>query len=147
MRISRSIAVASLAVLGAGLTTAAQADPIPVKAVLSGAAETPPNKSTGTGILAGTFDPASRKLTYSVSYSGLSGPPTAAHFHAPAPVGKPAGIEIPVKGSLANPIKGEVTLTEEQAHNLTDQQTYFNIHTAQDKAGEIRGQVIVTKSR
>ena len=35
-----------------------------------------------------------------------------AHFHAPAPIGKPAGVEVAIKGSVASPIKGEVTLTE-----------------------------------
>ena len=105
----------------------------------------PPNASTGSGTLTGMYDPASRKLTYSVDYSGLTGPAVAAHFHAPAPTGKSAGVEVPVKGSLASPIKGEVTLTPEQAHNLTDGMTYFNIHTAQNKGGEIRGQIAVSK--
>ena len=124
---------------------AAQAATETVKAELTSTAETPPNDSKGTGTLTGTYDPASRKLSYDVTYDNLTGPATMAHFHAPAPVGKAAGVEVPIKGSVASPIKGEVTLTEAQAKNLTDGDTYFNVHTAKNKGGEIRGQVVVAK--
>lgn len=124
---------------------AAQAATETVKAELNGGAETPPNDSKGTGTLTGTYDPDSRKLTYDVTYDNLTGPATAAHFHAPAPAGKSSGVELPTKGSVASPIKGEVTLTEAQAKNLTDGETYFNVHTAKNKGGEIRGQVMVAK--
>lgn len=121
----------------------ALAAPQSIKANLTGTAETPPNDSKGSGSLTGTYDPETHKLTYEVTYSGLTGPAVAAHFHAPAPVGKPAGIEVPVKGSVESPIKGEATLTDAQAKNLTDGMTYFNIHTAKNRAGELRGQVNV----
>ncbi len=124
---------------------AAQAAPMNIKAELTSSAETPPNSSKGSGTLSGSYDPSSKMLTYSVDYSGLTGPATAAHFHAPAPVGKASGVEIPIKGAVTSPIKGEATLTEEQAKNLTDGMTYFNVHTAANKGGEIRGQVMVAK--
>ena len=136
------------AILGAAFLTtvaASDAEPMNVKANLSGSAETPPTSSNGSGTLVGKFDLATRKLTYDVTYSGLTGPAIAAHFHAPAPAGKSAGVEIPIIGSVASPIKGEKTLTEDQVHNLTDGMTYFNIHTAQNKGGEIRGQIMVSK--
>ena len=91
-----------------------------VTATLSSGAETPPNDSKGTGTLTGTYDPSSRKLTYDVTYENLTGPATMAHFHAPAPAGKSAGVEVPIKGSVASPITGEVTLNETDAKNLTD---------------------------
>ena len=129
----------------AGGTFSLQAAPMTVKADLTSGAETPPNTSKGMGTLTGTYDPSSKKLTYDITYSDLTGPATAAHFHAPAPVGKPAGIEIPIKGSVTSPIKGEATLTADQAKNLTDGMTYFNVHTAANKMGEIRGQVMLSK--
>ncbi len=116
-----------------------------VKAELTSNAETPPNGSKGTGSLTGTYDPSDRKLTYDVTYEALTGPATMAHFHAPAPAGKSAGVEVPIKGSVASPIKGEVTLNEVDAKNLTDGMTYFNIHTQANPKGEIRGQVMVGK--
>ena len=136
--------VAAAAVLAMPLA-AAQAATEPVMATLSGGAETPPNDSKGMGTLTGTYDPSSRKLTYDVTYEKLTGPATMAHFHAPAPIGKPAGVEVPVKGSVTSPITGEVTLTEDQAKNLTDGMTYFNVHTEKNPKGEIRGQVKVSK--
>ena len=140
--------IASIALAGTALLACApalRAAPMSIKGELTSSAETPPNSSSGTGTLTGNYDPATQTLTYSVSYAGLTGPATAAHFHAPAPTGKAAGVEIPIKGELGTPIKGEATLTEEQAKNLTDGMTYFNIHTAANKGGEIRGQVIVAK--
>ena len=121
--------------------TASRAEPIKIKADLSALQETPPNSSKGTGTLTGTFDPATKVLTYDVSYADLTGPATAAHFHAPAPAGKSSGVEIPIKTSIASPIKGTATLDTDQARNLTDGMTYFNIHTVLNNGGEIRGQV------
>ena len=37
---------------------------------------------------------------------------------------------------------GAATLTDAQAKDLADGKWYFNIHTAANKGGEIRGQVI-----
>ncbi len=138
------IAACTSTLLTAGVSTGLAA-PTNVSANLAATAETPPNSSKGTGTLTGTYDPATKTLTYSVSYADLTGPASAAHFHAPAPAGKAAGIEIPISGSLASPIKGQVTLTDAQAANLADGMTYFNIHTAANKAGEIRGQVSIAK--
>jgi hypothetical protein len=136
-------------VMGAALFAAAnlaamvapRAEMIQYKATLTGAAETPPTDSKGTGTLVATFDPATRKLTWTVDYSGLTGPAIAAHFHGPAPVGKPAPIEVPLKAPLTSPMKGSAILTASEAKDLTDGNMYFNIHTAQHKPGEIRGQM------
>lgn len=142
---TKTILRAALLTGAALFAGSAFAQPLSVQAQLAANAETPPNASKGTGKLTGTFDPESRKLSYDVTYSDLTGPATMAHFHAPAPVGKTSGVEIPIKGSVASPIKGEATLTTDQARNLTEGMTYFNIHTDANKAGEIRGQVVVSK--
>ncbi|WP_158809950.1 CHRD domain-containing protein [Beijerinckia sp. L45] len=140
------IAIAACAFSALVLTGSASfAESMSVKADLQASSETPPNTSKGTGALTGTYDTSTKVLTWSVTYTGLTGPATAAHFHAPAPVGKSAGVEIPIKGELASPITGTATLTDEQAKNLTDGMTYFNIHTAANKGGEVRGQVAVSK--
>jgi hypothetical protein len=111
------------------------------KATLSGPVETPPTDSKGTGAVDATYDPATKKLDWTITYSGLTGPAIAAHFHGPAPAGKPAGIEVPIEGSLESPIKGSATLTDAQAKDLMGGMMYFNIHTAAHKPGEIRGQM------
>lgn len=112
------------------------------KAELKGASEVPPNVSKASGSLTATYDTASKKLTYNVTYSGLTGPATGAHFHGPAAATANAGVALGVTGSVASPIKGEATLTDAQAADLQAGRWYFNIHTDAHKPGEIRGQVV-----
>ena len=40
-----------------------------------------------------------------------------------------------------SPFEGEATLTDAQASDLMAGKWYFNVHTAANKGGEIRGQV------
>jgi hypothetical protein len=120
---------------------APRAEILNYKVTLTAAAETPPTTSAGSGALTATYDTDSKKLEWTVTYSGLTGPPIAAHFHGPAPVGKPAPIEVPLQGSLDSPIHGSATLTDAQAKDLLDGMMYFNLHTAANKPGEIRGQM------
>ena len=46
------------------------------------------------------------------------------------------------RAKCCNPIKGEATLTDAQAADLQAGKWYFNVHTAANKGGEIRGQVM-----
>ena len=110
-------------------------------AVLNAASEVPAVDSKGAGTLTATYDTANKKFTYTVNYKDLSGPATAAHFHGPADAKANAGVVVPAKDA-ANPIKGEVTLTDAQAADLLAGKWYFNVHTAANKGGEIRGQVM-----
>jgi hypothetical protein len=146
MTLKTGIAITACALSAVLLTSSASfAESMSVKADLQASSEVPPTTSKGSGALTGTYDTSTKVLTWSVTYSGLTGAATAAHFHAPAPTGKNAGVEIPLKGELASPIKGNATLTDEQAKNLTDGMTYFNVHTAANKGGEIRGQIAASK--
>lgn len=112
-------------------------------ATLKGSTEVPPNDSKGTGTVSASYDTATKKFSYNVTYSGLSGPATAAHFHGPAAPGANAPPVVPVPATaLANPIKGEATLTDAQAGDLAAGKWYFNIHTAAHPGGEVRGQVM-----
>ncbi|WP_237479738.1 CHRD domain-containing protein [Lichenibacterium dinghuense] len=139
MRSSMLLAAAAFA----ALALPAAAETVNYKATILPSSEVPPvTNSQGQGELAATYDTASKLLSYGVTYSGLTGPATAAHFHGPAPVGKNAPVMVPINGDLASPIKGSATLTDEQAKALTDGDMYFNIHTAANKAGEMRGQVL-----
>jgi hypothetical protein len=117
------------------------AETVNLKASLKAADSVPPNTSNGSGSLQATYDTANKQLTYTVTYSGLTGNATAAHFHGPADPGKTAGVVVPVQGSVASPIKGTATLTDPQAADLLAGKWYFNVHTEANKPGEIRGQV------
>jgi hypothetical protein len=134
----------SILALAALLTFAvhpAFAERLHFKARLTGAAETPLTDSKGVGNVSATFDPATKTLDWTVDYSGLTGPVLAAHFHGPAAPGVAAPIEIPLTGSLDSPIKGSAILTDSQAKDLMDGKMYFNLHTAEHRPGEIRGQM------
>lgn len=141
MHVMRKLNVAVL--LWAVAASAAFAETVTLKADLEPSSEVPPKVSKGHGKLDATFDTASKELTWTVNYEGLSGPATMAHFHGPAPVGQNADPQIPIpKDKLASPIKGEKTLTDTQANDLTNGKWYFNVHTAANPTGEIRGQVV-----
>ena len=104
--------------------------------------EVPANDSKASGMLNATYDTASKKLTYSATYKDLTGPATMAHFHGPADTKTNAKVVVPVKDMTPNVLKGEATLTPEQAADLEAGKWYFNIHTEKNKGGEIRGQVM-----
>jgi hypothetical protein len=123
------------------VATAAFADTVTYKADLNGAQEVPSVSGGGTGSADLTYDAGSKKLSWKVTFSGLTGPATAAHFHGPAEAGKSAGVAVPIPGT-ASPLEGSATLTDAQAADLTSGKWYVNIHTAANKSGEIRGPVV-----
>jgi hypothetical protein len=110
-------------------------------ATLSAASEVPPNTSSGTGTLQASLNKETKVLTWKVTYSGLTGPATAGHFHGPAMPGSNAGVAVPF-ASAASPIEGSATLTDNQLTDLTAGKWYVNVHTAANPGGEIRGQVM-----
>jgi hypothetical protein len=115
------------------------------KADLKGSSEVPPNTTSGTGSVTATYDPATKELTWSGTFSGLTGPAMAAHFHGPAEVGKNAGVQIWIseKGKpFDSPFKGSAKLSDAQASDLMNGQWYVNIHTKANPGGEIRGQLV-----
>jgi len=124
------------------LSGAARADQINFKADLSGASEVPPVTSAGKGAATASLDTATKTLNWTVTYSGLSGPATAGHIHGPAAPGANAGVLVPFTGALVSPIKGSATLTDAQISDLQAGRTYVNLHTADNKGGEIRGQLV-----
>jgi len=114
------------------------------KAHLTAKDEVPPNASAGTGDGTFTLNPATKELTWSLSYSGLTGPATASHLHGPAKPGENKGVAVPLgpNGNLPSPITGKATLTDAQMADLQAGMYYANIHTDANKGGEIRGQVM-----
>ena len=133
-------ALAGLALTMAGaLVSPATAEVVNLKAAMNAGTEVPPNSSTGTGTLTAAYDTASKKLSWKGSYSGLTGPATAAHFHTGEP-GKNGGVALAITPN-ASPFEGSATLTDAQAADLLAGKWYVNVHTEANKGGEIRGQV------
>jgi transcription elongation factor len=130
-------------VLACAATPAWAADAM--TAQLAGSSEVPAVMSAGTGTVAANLDAAGVVLSWTVTFSGLSGPVTAAHFHGPAVPGKNASVVVPITGQLTSPISGSTMLTPAQVLELKSGQWYFNLHTAANPGGEIRGQVVVSR--
>jgi CHRD domain-containing protein len=132
--------IATLA-LGTSVALAGPAFAEKMKATLDGKSEVPPTTSAGTATADIDYDAATKKLTWKLTYSGLTGPATAAHFHGPAEDGKNAGVAVAIPNAGSSPVEGSATLTDAQAADLTAGKYYVNIHTAANPGGEIRGQV------
>lgn len=122
--------------------------------ILSGAQETPAVPSTALGTMDVFYSKETRTLTYSVSWSGLTGSVNAMHIHGLAPLGYIAGVvqtfttativRCPTslntscgtyQGSLL--ADGVVVLEE----NILNGNYYVNLHTTVYPGGEIRGQI------
>ena len=142
----------ALAVLA--LTTACKKDDSPatptamqVSGTLSGANSIPANASPATGSMTGTFDKASRVLTYNIAFANLTGPAMMAHLHFgdakhvnPVPT---VPFAVPSPNVATGTIAGSATLTPQQADSLVAGKIYANIHTNKYMAGEIRSTVVV----
>jgi hypothetical protein len=136
-------------VLGLASAGVARADSPSFKVPLTGAQCVPAVDTSGSGAADLTYDPATRVVTWNITYSGLSSPSTMAHFHGPAKAGQnaPPVIWLSTQGSPpANPMTGSATLTPEQAQQFSAGEWYINLHTQSHPAGEIRGQVIPPKN-
>jgi hypothetical protein len=127
--------------LGTAIAFAGPAFADKMKATLDGKSEVPAVTSAGKGTADIDYDAATKKLTWKVSYSGLSGPATAAHFHGPAEAGKNAGVAVAITNATSSPAEGSAILTDAQAADLMAGMYYVNVHTAANPGGEIRGQV------
>ncbi|KAA9339472.1 CHRD domain-containing protein [Hymenobacter busanensis] len=111
---------------------------------INGAQEVPAVNTQASGY--GTFNLSQDQGTmkFRVVMSGLSGPATNAHFHTGA-VGVSGPVIIGVfQFASGNLIEGEVATTPAFLTALASGQIYFNVHTAANPGGEIRGQVLPT---
>ncbi len=145
----RFLVLAGLTAGALAWSAAANAASETFKVDLTGAQQVPPVETPAKGSADLSYDPATRMLTWTVTYSGLSAPATMAHFHGPAAAGKngPVAIWISVKdASVDSPVKGQATLTPEQAAQFSAGEWYINVHTSAHPGGEIRGQVVPPKS-
>jgi hypothetical protein len=134
------LALISGAALALALAGPALGSTVHFRAHLNGKGEVPANKTAGSGDLTASLDTATKLFTYKVTYQGLTGTATMAHFHGPAKAGANAP-PIVVVADPGSPISGEATLTDPQIADLKRGLWYFNVHTAADPGGEIRGQV------
>src|SRR6266849_1711628 len=95
--------------------------------------------ATGTGRGAVVVNPATMGITGGITFSGLTGNPTAAHIHR-------ASTTVAVGLTLASDnatgiLLDNLTLSAADYAELLAGTLYFNVHTVQFPNGEIRGQI------
>lgn len=132
--------VAALAVT-AYAGAARHANPIMIAAKLTAKEEVPPQVVKNTKA-SGSFtgDITGHKLTWTLKFSGLTGPATAAHIHLGA-MGVSGNVVVPLCGPCKSPRHGTATLSAALLKDLKVHKLYVNVHTAKNPNGEIRGQL------
>lgn len=152
MRLRPALIGAALALAAAPSVALAQDPPeLAFGGPLDGAQEVPAVVTAATGEGTAVVSPDGSTITYIVTYSGLSGPAAAAHIHTGA-AGVSGGVILPLAVS-ASPMVGTLTAADftpsgaittfaEAVAAIQAGNTYFNIHTAANPGGEIRGQIV-----
>jgi hypothetical protein len=117
---------------------------------LNGAGENPAKNVAGTGTA--TIVKSAGTYTYSITFSGMSGPVTGAHIHGPAGIGANANVIVPfstVGAGTSGTLTGTFTSTNTATISndsldvlMRTGNAYVNLHTAANPGGEIRGQLL-----
>jgi CHRD domain len=108
---------------------------------LSGAQETMPVNSAGTGLGVIELNPATLEISGEVEVEGFT--PTVAHIHAGA-FGSNGAVQIPLEdhgGHGHYTVPAKTVLTTAQVDALRSGGLYFNVHSGAHAGGEIRGQI------
>lgn len=109
-----------------------------VRLTLSGSEEVPPVSVSGTGTGSFTIG-ADGSVSGSVTTTGVAG--TAAHIHQGAR-GQNGPVIIPLaKNENSYSAPAGAKLTEAQMQAFKAGNLYVNVHTAQNKGGEVRAQL------
>jgi len=116
---------------------------------LNGAGENPPKNVPGVGTV--TIVKSAGTYTFTINFSGMTGPLTGAHIHGPATVGANANVIVPFStagAGTSGTLTGTFTSTNTPTISndsldvlMRSGNAYVNLHTAANPGGEIRGQL------
>jgi hypothetical protein len=112
---------------------------------MTGSREVPAVSTSGNGNFNGTYNPQTKKITFTVTWTlGVATDSvTGMHFHGPADTTQSAGIMIGVTGfskAYTGSFSSETpALTAQQEADLLAGKIYFNVHSGTYPSGELRG--------
>jgi hypothetical protein len=129
-----------------GVAFTAQAQMKTVTVQMTEAMEVPPHQGAGAGTAVLTLDPATKTVSWKVTWHDLTSAATMAHIHGPATptTNAPPIVWLSAKGKMdpvPSPLEGSATMTDAQWADLMAGKDYINVHTTTNKGGEIRGQI------
>lgn len=136
-----------------GSVVVADATPPTINTVLNGANERPAAITT-TGVGAAVFTVNGATVNYVVTFARLSGAPIMAHIHGPGNSTQAVGVlvDFPTTGQTQNngvltgsfnaaSIRNAAISLDSLLVLMRNGNAYVNVHTTQNPAGEIRGQL------
>ena len=107
---------------------------------LSGASEVPAINTKAKGLVTAVV--VGNEVTINGVFDSLSGPVTGCHFHKGVATGTGGAFTNFLTSVRGNRIYLKTTLTNAQIGDLMEDSVYFNVHTAANTGGEIRGQMV-----
>lgn len=136
-----AIAVVVTGAAGARVT----AERVALRALLNAAQEVPAptgdvSAARGTFTAVATRNGTGATLAWRLTFTGLTGPASAAHIHT-APAGQAGPVSVSLCGPCASGATGTAEIDATLLAALQAGNTYVNVHTPTNRAGEVRAQI------
>lgn len=154
-------AAVAAALLISATPSSAQTSVVTMTANLNGGEETPALLTGAVGTATVSVDPVNEEIAVTLSVFNLPTGTTAGHIHiAPKGIAGPVVINFPIPtgrtgdlpltfrvGSAAFVARPEIGINTmaDAIQSIVGGNAYVNIHTSQFPAGEIRGQLVLSK--
>lgn len=140
-----TLALGLVLAIAAGADARGQADSIGLITTMNAPSEVPSptgdvSGARGTFTATATRSATGASLSWQMTFTGLTGPGTAAHIHVAAR-GQPGPVVVPLCGPCTSPASGTADVDATILAALQTGGAYVNVHTDRNRPGEIRGQL------
>ena len=127
--------------------------PYTISGNASGSQAVPVVPGNGAGTISGSYDPSTRVLNYTTTWTGLSGRPISGGFYAGAPgtVDSTSALvgsrwTFDSTATATGTLTGKLTLTPDQQTALSAGSWFYSFATKAHPTGEVRGQITATQA-